>query len=48
MIFKDVTIDNKQLKRDITVILGAMVLRDIENEEKQTKLLERIGMKTDK
>ena len=42
--FKYAIIKDKKLKMDITAILGAIILRDIKNEEKQTKLLEEIGM----
>lgn len=38
-------INDDVLKRDIIVILGAMIKKHIENEEKQNELMEEINMK---
>ena len=43
--FKEVEIDDKLLRIDVGCILGAMVLKNIDSETKQIKLLEKIGMK---
>ena len=43
-IFKEAIISDKELKRDVIVLLGAMILKNIENEIKQDELLEDIGM----
>ncbi len=42
--FKDVIINEKELKTDVGVILGAMILKNIADETKQKRLLEMIGM----
>ena len=41
--FKDAIIDDEVLKRDVGVLLGAMIIKNIE-EEKQEELMEDIGM----
>lgn len=44
-LLKYAIINDRVLKRDITVILGAMIQKHIENEEKQNELMEEINMK---
>ena len=43
--FKDAIITDNELKRDVGVILGAMILKNIKSDEKQNELMEDIGMK---
>ena len=42
--FKEAKIEDKRLRIDIGSILGAMIKRNIDDETKQNKLLEMIGM----
>lgn len=42
--FKNANIKEKQLKTDVGIILGAMILKNILDKEKQQKLMEMIGM----
>ena len=44
-IYKDAIINDKLLKMDVGVILGGMILKNIENIHKQNKLLEMINMR---
>ena len=43
--FKHAIIDDRILKRDIGVLLGAMILKHIDDDEKENELMEEIGMK---
>ncbi|MBE6495198.1 MAG: hypothetical protein E7Z78_02025 [Methanobrevibacter thaueri] len=42
--FKDAKIEDKRLRIDVGSILGAMIKRNVEDETKQNKLMEMIGM----
>lgn len=42
--FKDAKIEDKRLRIDVGSILGAMIIKNIESETKQARLMEMIGM----
>jgi len=44
-VFKDAKIEDKVLKLDVKVILSGMILKHIESEKKQYRLMEMIGMR---
>ncbi len=43
--FQNAIIPDRKLKIDVGVILGAMILKHVENENEQDKLMEKINMK---
>ncbi|WP_458453060.1 hypothetical protein [Methanobrevibacter sp.] len=43
--FKNAIINDKELKRDVAAILGAMILKNIKNTNKINELMEDIGMR---